>query len=82
MTFELFMQSVAVIFALLAGWAWIKSAMRQLHPDKPPTGWTDKKLDTISRRPEIWNAIAAFLSAGAAIAAAVAYMLSISHGHR
>ena len=71
----LLVQTMIVVFALLSGWAWIKSAMLQLRPDKRPSGWIDRQLNRISERPEIWNAIAAFLSASTAITAGLLFLM-------
>jgi hypothetical protein len=70
----LLIQTMIVVFALLSGWAWIKSAMLQLRPDKRPSGWIDRQMNRISEKSEIWNAIAAFLSAFAAITAGVLFL--------
>ena len=74
MSAALLLQSLSVIFALLAGWAWIKSAMLQLRPGRV-TGWLDSLMNRISGQSSVWNAIAAFLAAFAAVAQAVAYLI-------
>jgi len=74
-TAVLLIQTMIVTFALLSGWAWIKSAMLQLRPGKRPSGWIDRQLNRISEKPEIWNAIAAFLSASAAITAGLLFLI-------
>jgi hypothetical protein len=71
-------QGSAVIFALLAGWAWAKSAALSLN--WPQSGWLDRQLNAISTNPIVWNAIAAFLSAGAAIFQGVAFLLVFPRG--
>ena len=48
--------------------------MLQLRPDKRPSGWIDRQMNRISDRSEIWNAIAAFLSAFAAITAGLLFL--------
>jgi hypothetical protein len=68
-------QGLAVIFALLAGWAWFKSAMLNL-PVKRERYWLDDLLNRISTSPSIWNAIAAGLSAAAAVCQGFAYLLA------
>ncbi len=68
-------QSFAVIFAMLAAWAWAKSAMLQLNWPRNPN-WLDDQLNRITTNPVVWNAIAAFLSALAAICQAVAYLVT------
>ena len=70
----LLLQTMIVVFAMLSGWAWIKSAMLQLRPGRGPTGWIDRQMNRISEKAEIWNAIAAFLSAFAAITAGVLFL--------
>jgi hypothetical protein len=62
-------QGIAAIFAMLAAWAWMKSAILQVRPLQKD--W----LDRISRSPPVWNAIAAVLAAGAAVAQGVGYLL-------
>jgi hypothetical protein len=74
MSAKLLFQSLSIIFSLLAGWAWIKSVMLQLRPDRV-TGWLDSLLNRISRESPVWNAIAAFLVIVAAVARAVAYLI-------
>ena len=71
----LLIQTMVVVFALLSGWAWIKSAMLQLRANKGPSGWLDRQLNRISEKPEIWNAIAAFLSAFTAITAGLLFLM-------
>jgi hypothetical protein len=66
--------SISVILALLSGAAWMKSAVLQLHLIKKPD-WLDNQLNRISREPNVWNAIAAFLAAFAAMAQAILYVL-------
>lgn len=73
----LLIQTTIVVLALLSGWAWIKSAMLQLRPDKKSSGWIDRQLNRISEKPEIWNAIAAFLSAFTAITAGLLFLTTM-----
>ena len=68
-------QAVAVILGLLSGWAWAKSAMLQIRPHTK-SGWLDRLLNRISRKPPTWNAIAAFLAAATAITQAIALLIS------
>lgn len=68
-------QSLSIILALLAAWAWCKSAALQLHPGRV-TRWLDALLNRISDKSPVWNAIAAFLAAFAATAQAVAYLIA------
>ena len=73
-----FAQSLAVIFALLAAWAWMKSAFLQVkrfrnHHTK---NWLDDLLNRISTNPAMWNAIAAGLSAAAAISQGITFLLA------
>jgi hypothetical protein len=68
------LQALIVASALLSGWAWMKSAMLQLRPNKKPSGWIDRQMNRISEKAEIWNAIAAFLSALAAITAGLLFL--------
>jgi len=79
MTPSQFAQAMAVVFALLAAWAWAKSAMLQLHPERN-SGWMDDLLNRISREPSVWNAIAAFLAAFAAVAQGIAYLIAMTRG--
>ena len=67
-------QALAVLFALLAAGAWVKSAADQAG-FKPGSGRIDNLLNRISTKPSVWNAIAAGLSAVAAICQAIAYLL-------
>jgi hypothetical protein len=69
-------QAMAVVLALLAAWAWAKSAMLQLGKAGTPN-WIDDLLNRISKEPAIWNAIAAFLAAAAAVARAIAYLMAM-----
>jgi hypothetical protein len=68
-------QALTVIFALLAGGAWAKSASLSLN--WPRSGWLDDRLNAISKDPIVWNAIAAFLLAAAAVFQGVAFLLVI-----
>jgi hypothetical protein len=76
MTVTDFAQAMAVVFALLAAWAWAKSAMLQLGKDRK-SGWMDDLLNRISKEPAVWNAIAAFLAAVAAVAQGIAYLMAM-----
>jgi hypothetical protein len=76
MTAPQIVQSIVVIFALLSAWAWAKSAMLQIRPDHK-SGWIDSHLNRISRQSSVWNAIAAFLAAFAAITAAMGYLITM-----
>jgi hypothetical protein len=76
MTVPLFLQSLAVVFGLLAAWAWVKSATLQMHPGRQ-AGWLDSLLNRISRQSPVWNAIAAFLAAFAAIVQAIVYLITM-----
>jgi hypothetical protein len=73
---ELIAQFIAAVFSLLAGGAWVRSAMLDFQPLKKAEG-VDMMLDRISRNPRAWNAIAAFLAAGAAIAQAIVFLLTM-----
>jgi hypothetical protein len=73
----LLIQTIIVVFAMLSGWAWIKSATLQLRPDKRPSGWIDRQMNRISEKAEIWNAIAAFLSAFAAVTAGLLFLTAM-----
>jgi hypothetical protein len=75
MSATLLFQSLSVIFALLAGWAWIKSAMLQLRPGRV-TGRLDSLMNRISGESSVWNAIAAFLAAFVAVAQGVVYLIA------
>jgi hypothetical protein len=77
MTLLLYMQGAGVIFGLLAAVAWFKSAAEQAWPDKKPNGWFDRLLDRISSSPIKWNAIAALLTAIAAIFQALAFLITM-----
>jgi hypothetical protein len=77
MTATEFAQAMAVVFALLAAWAWAKSAVLQLNKDRK-AGWVDDLLNRISKEPAIWNAIAAFLAAVAAVAQGTAYLMAMT----
>lgn len=65
-------QSLAVLLGLLSGWAWMKSAMLQVRPD-------DKRdwLDRISKKPIMWNAIAAFLASATAVTQAIVFLMTM-----
>jgi hypothetical protein len=76
MTAPQIVQSMIVIFALLSAWAWAKSAMLQIRPDHK-SGWIDSWLNHISHQSCVWNAIAAFLAAFAAITAAIGYLITM-----
>jgi hypothetical protein len=65
-------QALAVMMGLLSGGAWAKSAMLQIRPHAKPD-----LLDRISRNPTVWNAIAAFLAAGTAIAVAIVMLMTM-----
>jgi hypothetical protein len=70
-------QGIVAIFAMLAGAAWLKSALLQLGYKPRQENRIDEMLNSISTNPAIWNAIAAGLSAAAAIAQGIAYMLEV-----
>ena len=71
-------QGVVAIIAMLAGGAWLKSAFLQLGIKPRQRSRMDETLNRISTSPVVWNAIAAGLSAAAAIAQSIAYLLEVS----
>lgn len=70
-------QCVAALLALFAGVAWMKSAFAQWRPDQKPSGWMDRQMNRISTSPVIWNVVAAALSALAAVAQAIALLVTL-----
>jgi hypothetical protein len=74
-------QGVVAIIAMLAGGAWVKSAFLQLGIKPRQRSRMDEMLNRISTNPAVWNAIAAGLSAAAAIAQGVAYLLEVPPLH-
>jgi hypothetical protein len=68
-------QGVVAIIAMLAGAAWVKSAFLQLGVKPRQRSRMDETLNRISTNPAVWNAIAAGLSAAAAAAQGIAYIL-------
>ena len=68
-------QAGAAMFAILAAWAWLKSAFLSLGRTQA-TSWIDGLLNRISTHPNMWNAIAAGLAAVASVLQAVAYLFT------
>lgn len=73
-------QYLSAVFAGLAAWAWMKSAFLQVPRLQKSPGWLDKLLNRISTEPAIWNAIAAGLTAVAAVFQMLAF-LSLHRAH-
>jgi predicted permease len=71
----LYAQGITALIAVLAAWAWMKSAFLQLGRKPANKNWLDDNLNRISTNPAVWNAIAAGLAALAAVAQAIAYIV-------
>jgi hypothetical protein len=67
-----YLAASCAIFALLAAWAWMKSAF--LSKGKTGTFFPDDWMNKISTEPTTWNAIAAVLAAAAAVCQAIIYL--------
>jgi hypothetical protein len=77
----IYAQGITALVAVLAAWAWMKSAFLQLEHKPANKNLIDDALNRISTNPAVWNAIAAGLAALAAVAQALAYFFETQPHH-